>query len=139
MTVEDLARKDPIAATRKASIGEVASLMREHKVGSVVIEEDGRPVGIVTDRDITVQLTAEGRDPEHVTAEEVMTEDPVTIDRGAGVLDLVETMAEHSVRRIPVVDGEELYGIITLDDLDRLLSDEQQKLADVIEAESPPY
>jgi len=139
MTVDELAREDPIAATRKASIGEVASLMADHKVGSVVVEEDRRPVGIVTDRDITIKLTAEGRDPEHVTAEEVMSQDVVTIDRDAGVFDLVTLMAEHEVRRVPVVDGDDLYGIITLDDVDRLLSDEQQKLAAVIEAESPPY
>lgn len=49
-------------------------------------------------------------------------------------------MADHQVRRVPVVDDDELYGIITLDDIDRLLASEQQKLADVIEAESsPPY
>lgn len=139
MTVDDLVRTAPIAATRKASIAEVASLMRDERVGSVVIEEDDRPVGIVTDRDITVQVTAEGRDPHEVTAEDVMSADPVTVERDAGVFDVIRTMAEHGVRRIPVVDGGDLYGIITLDDLDRLLSDEQHHLARVIEAESPPY
>ena len=139
MTVADLARRDPIAATRKASIAEVAALMRDEGVGSVVIEEDDRPVGIVTDRDITVAVTAEGRDPHDVTAEDVMTENPVTVDVDTGVTELVELMAEHGVRRMPVVDGDELYGIITLDDLARLLVDEQQSLSKVIEAESPPY
>jgi CBS domain-containing protein len=139
MTVQDLARAEPIAATKKASIAAVAALMRDHDVGSVVIEEDGRPVGIVTDRDITIELTAEGLDPDEVTAEEVMTADPVTIEADAGVFDLVTVMGEHAVRRVPVVADEELVGIITLDDVDRLLSEEQGKLADVIEAESPPY
>jgi len=139
MTVEDLVRTEPIAATRKASIAEVASLMRDERVGSVIIEDENQPVGIITDRDVTVQITAEGRDPHDVTAEDVMTEDPVTVEQDAGVFDVIRTMAEHSVRRIPVVDGGDLYGIITLDDLDRLLSDEQQTLAKVIEAESPPY
>ena len=139
MTVEDLVRTEPIAATRKASIAEVASLMRDERVGSVIIEDENQPVGIITDRDVTVQITAEGRDPHDVTAEDVMTEDPVTVEKDAGVFDVIRTMAEHSVRRIPVVDGGDLYGIITLDDLDRLLSDEQQTLAKVIEAESPPY
>ena len=139
MTVADLARRDPIAATRKASIAEVATLMRDEGVGSIVIEEDDRPVGIVTDRDITVTVTAEARDPHEVTAEDVMTENPVTVDVDTGVSELVELMAEHGVRRMPVVDGDELYGIITLDDLARLLVDEQQSLTKVIEAESPPY
>lgn len=139
MTVADLGRRDPIAATRNASIAEVASLIRDEGVGSVVIEAEDRPVGIVTDRDVTVTVTAEGRDPHDVQAEDVMTENPVTVDRDAGVFELIRTMADHSVRRIPVVDNEKLYGIITLDDLDRLLSDERQTLSKVIEAESPPY
>jgi CBS domain-containing protein len=139
MPVEDLAREDPIAATREASIAEVASLMSEHQVGCVVIVEDQMPVGIVTDRDITIELTAEGRDPDHVTAEEIMSDDVVTVDRDAGLFDVVTVMADHSVRRVPVVDGADLYGIITLDDVDRLLSDEKAKLAEVIAAESPPY
>lgn len=139
MPVEDLVRTDPIAATQKASIAEVAALMAEFGVGSVVIEDDGRPVGIVTDRDITIDVTAEGRDPEGVLAEDVMTEDPVTVERDTGVYELIETMAENSVRRMPVVEDGELYGIVTLDDLDRLLGDEQRKLGQVIEAESPPY
>lgn len=139
MTIDDLVRTDPIAATRKASIAEVASLMRDEGVGSIVIEEDDRPVGIVTDRDVTVKVTAEGRDPHDVTAEDVMTDDPVTVERDAGVFDVIRTMADHSVRRIPVVDGGDLHGIITLDDLDRLLGDEHQTLTKVIEAESPPY
>ena len=139
MTVADLARRDPIAATRKASIAQVAALMRDEGVGSIVIEEDDRPVGIVTDRDITVAVTAEARDPHEVTAEDVMTENPITVDVDTGVTELVELMAEHGVRRMPVVDGDDLYGIITLDDLARLLVDEQQSLSAVIEAESPPY
>lgn len=139
VTVEDLVRTDPIAATRKASIAEVASLMHDEVVGSVVIEEEDRPVGIVTDRDVTVQVTAKGRDPEDVTAEDVMTADPVTVGRDAGVFDVIRTMADNGVRRIPVVDDGALYGIVTLDDIDRLLSDEHQTLTKVIEAESPPY
>lgn len=139
MTVADIARTDPIAATRRASIAEVASLMNENRVGSVIIEEDDRPIGIVTDRDIAMKVTAEGKDPNGVTAEDVMTKDPVTIEKDAGVYELIEHMSENEVRRMPVVDGDKLYGIVTLDDVDRLLGDEHHKLARVMEAESPPY
>jgi CBS domain-containing protein len=139
MTVSDLARTDPIAATRDASIATVSALMRDETVGSVVIVEDGAPVGIVTDRDVAVRVVAEGQNPDDVTAGDVMTADPVTVDVDAGLMDLTSTMAEHDVRRVPVVDGGELYGIITLDDVDQLLSDERQHLADVVAAESPAY
>lgn len=139
MPIKELARSDPIAATRKASIAQVAALMRDEGVGSVIIEEDGEPVGVVTDRDVTVRVTAEGKDPDDVVAEDVMTPDPVTVERDVGLMEVTSIMAEHGVRRIPVVDGGQLDGIITLDDVDRLLSDERQNLASVIEAESPPY
>lgn len=139
MTVTDLARQNPIAATRNASIAEVASLMRDEQVGSVVITDEHVPVGIVTDRDITVDVTAEGMDPDGLTAQDVMTTEPVTVEKDAGRFELIETMSEHEVRRMPVVEDGELWGIITLDDIDRLLSDEQRKLASIIEAESPSY
>ena len=139
MTVADLARTDPIAATRDATIATVSALMRDENVGSVVIVDDGAPVGIVTDRDVAVRVVADGQDPDDVTAGDVMTTDPVTVDLDAGVMDLTSTMAEHAVRRVPVVDDGELYGIITLDDVDQLLSDERQHLADVVAAESPAY
>ncbi|MEF8975074.1 MAG: CBS domain-containing protein [Halapricum sp.] len=139
MTVGELAQPDPIAATRQASIGHVAAIMRDENVGSVVIVEDEEPVGIITDRDIAVKVTAEGKEPDDVTAEEIMTPDPVTVERETGVMELTRVMAEHSVRRIPVVDDGKLDGIITLDDVDKLLSDERQHLTEVIEAESPAY
>lgn len=68
-----------------------------------------------------------------------MTEDLCCVDCKAGVLELTEAMCENSVRRVPVMEDDELVGIIRLDDLNRLLSDEQQTLAKVIEAESPAY
>lgn len=139
MTVDELARTDPIVATRQAPIAQVSALMRDENVGSVVIVDDDEPVGIVTDRDITVKVTAEGKDPTDVPAEDVMTPDPVVVDGDAGLMELTHTMADNGVRRVPVVDNGKLDGIITLDDVDQLLSDERQNLAKVIEAESPPY
>jgi CBS domain-containing protein len=139
MTVEDLARTDPIAATPGASIAQVSALMRDENVGSVVIQDDGKPVGLVTDRDVAIRVTAEGEDPTDITAADVMTPDPVVVDRETGVMALTRTMAEHAVRRIPIVDDGQLYGIVTLDDLDRLLTDERQHLSQVIAEESPPY
>jgi len=69
----------------------------------------------------------------------VMTDDPLTVDVGTGLFELTETMEEHAVRRVPVVENGSLAGIITLDDVHRLLVDELENLADVIEEESPEY
>lgn len=139
MPVKDLARDDPVTATRESSLEEVATTMRDEQVGSVIIENDRHAVGIVTDRDLALRTFAGGADPEANTAEDVMTEDPCCVDCEAGVFELTEAMCENDVRRVPVTEDGELSGIITLDDLSRLLNDEQQNLSKVIESESPAY
>lgn len=149
MPIKDLARNDPVTASPDASLEELATAMRDEQVGSVVVAEDGKPVGIVTDRDLalrtyateetTGQTASDGGTPQLETAADVMTPDPFCVDCEAGVAELTEAMSENGVRRIPVTEDDELTGIITLDDLSRLLSDEQANLASVIEAESPAY
>jgi CBS domain-containing protein len=139
MTVSDLMREDVVTASRDTPMNEVATAMRDEKVGSVVVTEEDRPVGLVTDRDVTVRIAADGLDSAEMTAEGVMTEDPVTVGVDTGVFELCEVMAEETVRRVPVVDGDALAGIVTFDDLAVLLTEELGNLTGVIEAESPPY
>lgn len=139
MTLETIVRKDVVTASPDTGVRELATAMREETVGSVVIVEEERPVGLVTDRDLTVRILGGDWDPETTTARDVMTSDPVTVPVEAGIFELTEIMEDAEVRRIPVVDGERLAGIVTLDDLYRLLVDELDNLGDVVEAESPPY
>lgn len=139
MPIEDLARDDPVTTEPDTPPEQLARTMRDEGVGSVIIENDRKPVGIVTDRDLAIRTMAEGADPSTQSAEDVMTEEPCCIDETAGVFELTKAMSENSVRRVPVMDNGQLTGIITMDDLNRLLSDEQQNLSKVTEAESPPY
>jgi CBS domain-containing protein len=140
MTVTELMRQDVVTAVPAETADVLARRMRDEDVGSVVVETDGRPAGIVTDRDLAVGPLAEGREPTAVTAEEVMTADPVTVTADTGVMELCDRISEASVRRMPVVDRDgRLTGIVTLDDLHVLLTEEQSDLAAVVRAESPPY
>jgi len=140
MPVADIARTDVMTASRDQSAGNLATVMKEENVGSVIIETDDEPVGIVTDRDLVIDVLEPRADPTTVTAEEVMTETPVTVGGEQGVFDAIRTLHESSVRRLPVVDGDDsVAGIVTLDDLVVMLSDELHSLGDIIEAESPPY
>jgi CBS domain-containing protein len=140
MTVADIMREDVITVEPSDSVREAARRMRDEMVGSVVVEEDGRPVGIMTDRDLTTRLIATGRDAEGARVRDVMTENLETITADAGVLELFDRLGDASVRRMPVVDYEGmLAGIVTHDDLNTLLADEQRELAQVIEAESPSH
>lgn len=139
MPVIDIARREVVTAKPDTPIRAVASELRDLKVGSVVIEQDGNAVGIVTDRDIAVRVVAEDCDPDETVAEDVMTTDPVTVDPDAGIFDVIDAMLSNGVRRIPIVDNGRIDGIITHDDLTRLLAEESRELAAVVESESPAY
>lgn len=137
MTIGDFARREVVTAGPDVSLLEVAGLMATANVGSVVIVDGRRPLGIVTDRDLVLDVLGLDRDPAELSADEVMSEDLVVADAGDDVLDVLRRMHEAGVRRIPVMDGERLSGIVTLDDFVALLAEELGSLAGVIEAESP--
>lgn len=140
MPVEHLARGEVVTASPDDSVQDLANRMEEDNVGSIVITDGNEPVGIVTDRDLTLQIVGEGRDPGGVSAEDVMTTNLATVQTDEGFYEATQRMSEHAVRRLPVVnDSGELSGIITADDLNELLADEHQQLADVIQAQRPPY
>lgn len=141
MPVETIARDrtELVTVSPDDSIGDVAAIMRDEMVGSAIVERDSEPVGILTDRDLTIEVLAEGKDPSGMTARDVMTPDPATADVDDGVFELCELMREQGVRRMPVVDDGKLVGIVTLDDLIVLLEGEMNDLSEVILSESPPY
>lgn len=140
MPVNDLARSDVVTATEQTPVVELATTMADETVGSIVIVDDNTPVGIVTDRDLALRVVAEEADVSALTAGNVMSENLETIERGDGFYTAVEQMSDRGVRRLPVCDeAGELVGIITTDDLNELIADEQGELADVIRAQRPPY
>jgi CBS domain-containing protein len=121
--------RDTVVATEKTPIAEVAARMRDGSVGCVIVIRDGRPLGIVTDRDIALRVVADGRRPDLTCAADVMTECAVTVRRDAGIETAARLMRDRGVRRLPIVDEEgRAVGIVTADDLITLLS---QELTDV--------
>lgn len=139
MPIMDLARDAVVTATPDATATDLARRMRDEHVGSVVITDDDGPTGIVTDRDLTTRILAEGEDAADWTAGDVMSTDLCYVGPEAGFYEAAETMQEHGVRRLPVCSDDDLVGIITADDLTELLSDEHQQLADVLRAQRPDY
>ena len=140
MPIRDLARQDVVAVTPDAGATRIASLMEERDVGSAVVVEDDRPVGLVTDRDLTIEVLSRGTDPDDVTAADVMTEDPFSAREDEGIYEVLNGASEVGVRRVPVVDADgDLAGIVTLDDFVVLLAGELDSVSTIVEAESPPY
>lgn len=147
-TVDEIARdaEDVVTSPSDETVRELAETMRDENVGSVVVIEDGEPVGIVTDRDITVRGVAKENDPDNTTAGDVMTGDLVVVNAHDEITQLIETLDAAGVRRMPVVDGDEIAGIVTLDDIAVLLAveldgiaEEMTSLSNVIRSGSPPY
>jgi CBS domain-containing protein len=131
-----------VTASAQASALDVARLMRDHRVGSVVIVDSaGRPAAILTDRDLALRILAEGADPvspalEHASRPLVSGEPEMELDEAAVL------MAQHRVRRLPVVRGEELVGIVSLDDIavrSGNLEVAQKMTQDVIEGALPQF
>lgn len=137
MTLDRILTTDVVTVEVDTPVADVGTAMRDHNVGSVVVVDDGRPRGIVTDRDLV--LYAMDDDPTTLTARNVMAEDLFTVDVHSDVFSVINRMYEHRVRRVPVLDDGRLVGIVTLDDFVRLLSAELEKLAALIEAESPRH
>lgn len=131
-----------VTATPEASAVSVARQMRESRVGSVVIvDPGGAPVAMVTDRDIAVRVFAAGADPEtpigeHASRPLVHGQPQMGLDEAAAL------MVQHRVRRLPVVDGDSLAGIVTLDDIavrTGNLEVAQRMTAEVIEGALPQF
>jgi signal-transduction protein with cAMP-binding, CBS, and nucleotidyltransferase domain len=139
MPIEDLARSNVVTADPDTAVAELAATMGEENVGSIVITNEDTPVGIVTDRDLTVRILGEETDPADQTADDVMTSDLCTVERTAGFYEATSLMSEHGIRRLPVCEDDTLVGIVTADDLSELLADEHQHFGDIIRAQRSEY
>lgn len=140
MAVGEICNREVVIVSQETTIDEAAQLMREHHVGDVVVvTESGerrKPVGIVTDRDVVVEVVAAGLDPATLTVEEIMAPDLAAVPEGTGVFEAIRYMRDKGVRRMPVVDGDgELIGILALDDLLELLAEEMGEISRLIKRE----
>jgi CBS domain-containing protein len=136
MPIGEFCNRDVVFATREMSIPEAAQLMRQHHVGDLVVvdETDGKrlPVGIVTDRDIVIEIIAKSLDFKDFTVGDIMGPQLVSVAEHEGVFETIRLMRVKGIRRIPVVDrGGGLEGIVSADDILDLLAEEMTELAKV--------
>jgi CBS domain-containing protein len=118
------------------SLAEAAEIMKGEDVGSVPVVEDGRLVGIVTDRDIVIRAVAERRDPQAVRVDEIASRDVVTVEAEQDLDDALALMARHQVRRLPVVEKERLVGMLAQADV--ALEAKEKKVGETVEEISKP-
>ncbi|MFB3814455.1 MAG: CBS domain-containing protein [Terriglobales bacterium] len=114
------------------SLDEVAQVMRDEDVGVVPVIDNGELCGVITDRDIVVRCVAEGNDPAEVEADEVLSENVQTIEPDEDVAEAARIMAEEQIRRLPVVEGGRLVGMLSLGDI-AVKQPDEQLTGDVLE------
>lgn len=137
MTVSDVCNREVVIIQKHATILEAAQLMREFHVGDLIVVEEraGKriPVGIVTDRDIVLEVIAEEIDMNDVDVGDIMSDDLVTVEEKDDLIETIKLMRAKGVRRVPVVDGANaLVGILTVDDLIELFSEQVSDFAKII-------
>jgi CBS domain-containing protein len=117
-SVKDAMTANPRTISGDTPVVDAARIMRDENVGSLPLVEGGRLVGTVTDRDIVVRVIADGRDPQSVSVGEIASRDLVTVDPQQNLDEALRLMAQHQVRRIPVVEEDgRLVGVVAQADV----------------------
>lgn len=137
MKLKELCVLDVACCDKGTTIAEAARLMRQHHTGDLIVIDDSdgtrEPVGIVTDRDIVMEAIAKGHDPDRTSVSQIMASPLVVASGSENVSTAIERMRTHGVRRLPIVDdGGAVLGILTLDDLYRVLADHTAALAAIV-------
>ena len=106
-----------VSLSAARSVLEAAKLMAEKHVAAIVIVDDGKLSGIVTERDLTQRVLAKGLDAEGTSVGDIMTKDPDTLSPGDSALDALELMSVRNYRHLPVVEDETVVGMVSIRDL----------------------
>jgi CBS domain-containing protein len=139
--ISEVMTESVVTADCSATLREVGELMRDRNVGSVVICETGYPAGLITDRDVALDVAADGVSVDE-QVREFATRPLITCESEMDIEEAVALMVQHGVRRLPVMSGDRLVGIVTLDDLAVRAGDlqlVQQMTAEVAKAALPQF
>jgi CBS domain-containing protein len=133
-SVRDAMTDDPRSIGPSASVVEAARLMRDEHIGSLPITDGDTLVGMITDRDITTRVVAEAADLATTTVGDVYSQDLISVEPDKDLAEALGLMARHQVRRLPVVEDGRLVGIVAQADIALILSDDEKKTGELVEA-----
>jgi CBS domain-containing protein len=136
MSLERICGKTVVTISPDATVLDAAKLMQSQHIGSLVVIDEFRPIGMLTDRDIVLKLVANEKKPGETAVKSIMTANPTMVNVNYDVLDAVRLMRNRGVRRLPVVDEHRhLIGIITMDDVLAAFGTEVGDLAGAVQKE----
>lgn len=117
MKVKDIMTKNVASLNPEDTVEHAAQLMKEYNIGSLPVCNEEKVIGIITDRDIAIRSSAEGENVQKQTVRDIMTSNPVTIKSDVDVKDAARVMSERQIRRLPVVESNNLVGMLSLGDV----------------------
>ena len=106
-----------------ATVLEAVTLMNDHHVGSVLVIDEGHPVGIFSERDVLTRVVAQELSPSDVRVSDVMTTRLITVDSNTNVLDAINIVTDRRCRHLPVVDNERVMGVVSIGDLTKVIQE----------------
>ncbi len=123
-------QRDVVTVRENTSATEIAGLMQQKSVGSVVVvDAENRPLGLITDRDLMIRVIVSGRTGDETPAVAIMSKPILTVGPDATLDEVIEFLQKNEIRRVPIVERERLIGILTLDDLLLRLTSELGELS----------
>lgn len=136
MSLKPLMTEEVTSLPPNATVLDAAKFMTDMNVGSVVVVDGDKPIGILTDRDIMTKVVVERKDPQTVKVKDIMASPVVTISVEKDIVDVTKLMSTHGVRRFPVIDSDgRIIGVIALDDILVFLGEELQNIAAALKCE----
>jgi CBS domain-containing protein len=120
--IEEWMSKPVISVKKDMTIKEIIKLMDQHNIGAIPVCEDGKPTGIITERDILRRVLAKELNIDQMKATDIMTKNPVTIPYNSTILEVTRLMSENNFRRLLVVKNDKLIGIVTAKDVIEVMS-----------------
>lgn len=140
MKVSEFMTKDIASVNREDTVERAAQMMKEYNVGSIPVVSENKIVGIVTDRDIVLRSAAEGENIERQQVKDIMTSNPVVGKPDMDVHEAASLMSDRQIRRLPIVDKDNLVGMVSLGDLavePKLQDEAESALKDISEPSTP--
>lgn len=133
-SIRDIMTPDPVALPASSPVIDAARYMKDRGIGDVIVLDDGNIYGVLTDRDIVVRALATGLDPSSTKIAEVCTREIISVSPDEDVDKTVELMREKAIRRVPVVEGGKVVGMVSIGDL-AVTRDPKSALADISAAQ----
>lgn len=140
MKVKDIMTKSVVSLNSNDTVQKAASVMSEHNIGSVPVCDSNNVIGIITDRDIAVRTVAAGKDANNQAVREIMSSNPATGTPEMDVQDASRIMSERQIRRLPIVENQNLVGVVSLGDIavdPKLNHQAEQALSSISEPSTP--